>query len=544
MPFAIRLTLTAAAVFSLASCGGGSADAPPLQTSGRVVDGYLSGATVLCDSNANGVADDGELKVITDSGGNFTFAAPGCAAGLTAVGGTDVDTRLAFKGVMKAPAGASVITPLTTLLVGGMSQERVIAALGLPPGTDIANANPALDTGLMRKSLAIQQLLIKTTEMLAALGSESADAALQAIHAEVATAFSILLQGGGTLIADVDMDSILVAQLVKAATQRVSQAPTVSSKVKTALETVNAESLGIATAGGLTVQAENILTATDANLTAAATASQSDSTITEFVTTHVAKLAEPPSAATQALGAVLTAQVAEGLGTTPGGPEVPPVPGGPATFPITFDGATAVPFLGFNGAEGTTVEAGPAGGSGKSLKILRSGGELYAGAFITTVAMPVAADRKTFTARVYSPKAGIPMVLKLEGANGLSSPEIKATQTVVVGWQTLTWVATGLDLSKTYTQVTLLPNLGVVDAAPGQSYYFDDITLVNDCPGIVAAVALSQASSLNSAVACPGAPPPPTGLSRSFRPPPPRPTHPCCGACARRRSTATWPSLP
>lgn len=51
---------------------------------------------------------------------------------------------------------------------------------------------------------------------------------------------------------------------------------------------------------------------------------------------------------------------------------------------------------------------------------------------------------------------------------------------MVAGWQTLTWVATGLDLTKSDTRITLLPNPGTIDTAPGQSCYFDDIALVND----------------------------------------------------------------
>ena len=175
-----------------------------------------------------------------------------------------------------------------------------------------------------------------------------------------------------------------------------------------------------------------------------------------------------------ALGATLTQQVKANLHP------VPVVLAAPVTLPISFDGTTSVRLLSFNGTEGSSVQAGPAGGTGKSLKIFWSAGEGYAGAFVTTVAIPFAADHKTITARVYSPKADIRMVLKVEGANGLSSAEYDATPAVVVGWQTLTWVAAGLDLGKTYTQVTLLPNLGTVDAAPGQAFYVDDVKLVAD----------------------------------------------------------------
>ena len=143
----------------------------------------------------------------------------------------------------------------------------------------------------------------------------------------------------------------------------------------------------------------------------------------------------------------------------------------------SFDEATPLAFVGFNGAEGTTVETGPAGGSGKALKILRLGGDVFAGAFVSTGAIPFAANRKTITARVYSPTAGIPMKLKVEDASGAASAETAATQPVVVGWQTLTWAVSGLDLTKTYVKVVLLPKLGTVDPAPGVSYYFDDIAL-------------------------------------------------------------------
>lgn len=150
----------------------------------------------------------------------------------------------------------------------------------------------------------------------------------------------------------------------------------------------------------------------------------------------------------------------------------------PATGVLaSFDEATPLAFLGFNGAEGTTVEAGPAGGNGKAIKILRSGGDPWAGAIVTTGAIPFTADRKTITARVYSPEAGIPMVMKLEDNNGAASAETPASSAVAVGWQTLSWVFNGLDASKTFTKIVLLPKLGTVDAAPGVSYYFDDITL-------------------------------------------------------------------
>jgi hypothetical protein len=140
-----------------------------------------------------------------------------------------------------------------------------------------------------------------------------------------------------------------------------------------------------------------------------------------------------------------------------------------------FDGAAQPPIVEFGGA-GYAIEAGPAGGAGNALRITRPGGEVFAGAFVSSAAIPFSANRKTITARVYSPTAGVPMVVKAEFGDNAGTPDTLPTAPVVVGWQTLTWVFNTLDLSKSYTRFTLLPNLGTVGS--GQSYYFDDIKLL------------------------------------------------------------------
>lgn len=157
---------------------------------------------------------------------------------------------------------------------------------------------------------------------------------------------------------------------------------------------------------------------------------------------------------------------------------VPPVvvapPAATGTVLTTFDETTPPAIVEFGGA-GYAIEAGPTGGSGKALRITRPGGEVYAGAFVSTAAIPFTATRKTVTARVYSPAAGIPMIAKAEYADNTGTGDTTPTTAVVVGWQTLTWVFTNVDLTKAYTRFTILPNLGMVGT--GQSYFFDDLIL-------------------------------------------------------------------
>ena len=131
MYFKLRLIPAAAAAVLLAACGGGGGDGDKVATgtpsSGRAVDGYLSLAKVVCDSNDNGIAETGEPVTYTDLKGNFVFDT-GCAHGVLASGGTNADTGLEFVGQLRAPAGAAMVTPLTTLVASLICATSSLAA--------------------------------------------------------------------------------------------------------------------------------------------------------------------------------------------------------------------------------------------------------------------------------------------------------------------------------------------------------------------------------------------------------------------------------
>jgi hypothetical protein len=110
------------------------------------------------------------------------------------------------------------------------------------------------------------------------------------------------------------------------------------------------------------------------------------------------------------------------------------------------------------------------------LAVLRLDGAAWA-LNVLDVTVPITADRKTLSARVYSPTAGIPIKIKLEAGTS-NTGDVAANEAVVVGWQTLTWTFSTADPTKTYNVLVLLPNIGTVDAAPGKTYYFDDIILL------------------------------------------------------------------
>ncbi|MFC5355124.1 beta strand repeat-containing protein [Azospirillum himalayense] len=118
---------------------------------GRAIDGYIAGATVFADANANGVLDAGEASGSTDAVGNWSVE--GGSGPIIMLGGTDISTNLAFTGVYQTAATASVINPLTTVVMGmaglGGSDAAIAAAvtelkskLGLDAGLDLLNYDP------------------------------------------------------------------------------------------------------------------------------------------------------------------------------------------------------------------------------------------------------------------------------------------------------------------------------------------------------------------------------------------------------------------
>lgn len=465
----IPLTACALATALLVSaCGGGDASPPPtvIGSSGFAVDDYISGATVVCDANGNGASDAGETTTSTDSTGFFKFAAT-CASTLVVTGGTNIDTQLPFVGKLMAPAGSTMVTPLTTLMSEGMTLDQINAALGLPAGTNVATLDPARKVGgelenanLFRKTLAVQQVLQKTAETLAALGGSDDVAAM---YSQAAAAMATVLRGGASLLAGDAMNQATVSAVVQAAATRVNAE-------------VNAASLAQVMAGALTVQANQILAADGAQaITAATLAQQGSSAIQAFVVDNETALQAAPSDTTANLASDLSDQLSGG------GTVTPPPPPASGTVLLSFDEANPVFIdMGAYGGALPEVVEGPTGGSGSALKILKPAGqEPWGGVYFGLPSIPFAADRKVITARVYSTRANAVIRFKVEHSQAVAT-EVASAPVPANTWTTVSWDMTGVDLSKAYSTIAITPDQDVT--ASGQTYYIDEITLAAAAP--------------------------------------------------------------
>ena len=187
-----------------------------LSTVGTAVDGYIEGATVFADANNNGVLDAGEAQTITDSRGQFVLQ--GGSGPLVLIGGVDTSTGLQFRGMLQAPNGYSVITPLSTLVAAQLPQnatsadlqtaeQMVLTSLGvsLSAGQSLATLDPvagalAGDPSASAAFLANAKIADTVTMLGAALSGATGASAQAATTAVVqALARQIIASGGQPL---------------------------------------------------------------------------------------------------------------------------------------------------------------------------------------------------------------------------------------------------------------------------------------------------------------------------------------------------------
>jgi Ca2+-binding RTX toxin-like protein len=191
----------------------GTVQQGPSTVSGRAIDGYIEGATVFADANQNGILDAGEVSTTTGTDGAFTLT--GGSGPLVVMGGVDASTGQSFTGVLTAPQGATVITPLTTLMDAMIRSEglslsqakaKVAEAVGLTGGADIASLDPvaaSLDPAqasmaaeIMAAGVKIHNTIVQAANLI--IGADAGidgEAAARALYSSLAT---IMITNGAT----------------------------------------------------------------------------------------------------------------------------------------------------------------------------------------------------------------------------------------------------------------------------------------------------------------------------------------------------------
>ena len=194
-----------------------------------VVDGYIAGATVLADSDGDGVLDPGEWQGTSDAKGNFFVPASTAAVKLTASGGTDLLTNKPFTGLLSAPSGSSVVNPITSLVQAVIESgsetitlDKAIGlvnqAAGIPAGLNplsydplVVLADPAANATERAAALTVQSSAIQVSNTISQLSTVIASSGSGVTKADAAAAVtqaitsSIVASGASPNAAPLDL---------------------------------------------------------------------------------------------------------------------------------------------------------------------------------------------------------------------------------------------------------------------------------------------------------------------------------------------------
>jgi hypothetical protein len=157
------------------------------------------------------------------------------------------------------------------------------------------------------------------------------------------------------------------------------------------------------------------------------------------------------------------------------------------SLPIDFESTTiSYDFVDFDGGTATVIANLQSSGINTSAtvaQIVRDGGQPWSGSKLTLANPLDFSTNNTFSMKVFSPAAGIPILFKLEGS-GTAAPEVITNTTVANAWETLTWDYTGQP-SGTFTDLVFIFDLGTVgDGTASSTFLFDDVEFFDISGGL------------------------------------------------------------
>jgi hypothetical protein len=178
-------------------------DANAVSVDGNVIKGPLSNSIVFLDYNRNGQLDPGAGEPSLRTGTDGRYKLSTVNKNFNIVAKTDESTVDTSSGVILsgitliAPGGATVITPLTTLMVeGNLTANQVTEVLGLPSDVNVLSFNPFSSAEGSIAALAVEKI---SHQLMSAVNAFAASA--EGAGANEADAFEAALQSVVKVIA-------------------------------------------------------------------------------------------------------------------------------------------------------------------------------------------------------------------------------------------------------------------------------------------------------------------------------------------------------
>jgi len=160
----------------------------------------------------------------------------------------------------------------------------------------------------------------------------------------------------------------------------------------------------------------------------------------------------------------------------------------PVLLPLTFESPTInYSFVNFGGGDVTAIANPQQNGINTSAKVgrmVKNAPEVWGGSFISLSEPINFSANKIFRMKVFSPRVGAKVLLKVENAtDGNIAYEKEATCTVANAWEDLAFDYTAINTANSYHKVVLIFDLGTAgDGSANFTFLFDDIRLTNTLP--------------------------------------------------------------
>ncbi|MES2976934.1 MAG: glycoside hydrolase family 16 protein, partial [Pseudomonadota bacterium] len=475
----------------------GSPAAAPAPFSGQVINGYIQNALVFQDNDRDGVHDSDEPSDMTDGRGNFSFIPTPNGGPIIALPGpttVDTSTNAPVTSTFRAPAGATVVSPLSTLMAAGLTEAQIETLFGIDPSVDLLNYDAIQDiltTGGSSNAMNFKLANVLVSNLMdvgsnlisgASDSGASVDFSLAIVNAIVSAA-----QAGGGVLDMTDasvIDGILTQALVASGQDPLDFAELITATSEKLAESNALLELAADTLTGLDgleriEQIEQVVQTTVAGMVRDM-ALDSGTVADEFTEFNVSAAADV---------AVIT----------------------PLTVfeTLTFESSSTA-LTGFNNAGVSLIEQTDGNNVVKFVKIAGSGAQTYAGVTIseytdgellTVAPLPFEDGNTTLGMWVHSAQAGTRVRVQVADSasggypNDVAWVEVEAIATAA-GWQYLQFDfsqpserfienngggyfgTVQLSPNVTYDIVTVFFDLGV-SKVTSETYYFDQLGFVD-----------------------------------------------------------------
>ncbi|MCA6470169.1 MAG: hypothetical protein IM571_11075 [Chitinophagaceae bacterium] len=164
------------------------------------------------------------------------------------------------------------------------------------------------------------------------------------------------------------------------------------------------------------------------------------------------------------------------------------LPAPPLSLPLAFESTTTnFDWFNFDGGQ-VTIQNNPVSSgintSARVAKMVKNSGQPWGGSFLTLSGPINFSTNKVFRMKVYSPRAGAKVLLKVENSgNPALNFEKETVVSMANNWEDLVFDFSGINTANSYDRIVLIFDLGTSgDGSSNFTFYFDDLRLTNSFP--------------------------------------------------------------